>query len=63
MAQVDIESVLKEERVFEPRKEFSAQAHIGSVQEYEKLYQQAQDDPEGFWARMAKELDWFKPWE
>jgi acetyl-CoA synthetase len=63
MAQVDIESVLKEERVFEPRKEFSAQAHIGSIQEYEKLYQQAQDDPEGFWASMAKELDWFKPWE
>jgi acetyl-CoA synthetase len=63
MAQVDIESVLKEERVFEPRKEFSAQAHIGSIQEYEKFYQQAQDDPEGFWASMAKELDWFKPWE
>ena len=25
--------------------------------------QQALDDPEGFWASMAKELDWFKPWE
>jgi acetyl-CoA synthetase len=63
MAQVDIESVLKEERVFEPRKEFSTKAHIKSLQEYETLYKQAQDDPEGFWASIAKELDWFKPWE
>jgi acetyl-CoA synthetase len=63
MAQVDIESVLKEERVFAPAKEFSAKAHINGLQEYDQLCQQAQDDPEGFWASMAKELDWFKPWE
>jgi acetyl-CoA synthetase len=63
MAQVDIESVLKEERVFAPSKEFSAKAHIKSFREYEKLYTQAQDDPEGFWAGMAEELDWFTPWE
>ncbi len=63
MAQVDIESVLKEERVFEPLQEFSAKAHIKSFQDYEKLYKQAQDDPDGFWAGMARELDWFKPWE
>jgi acetyl-CoA synthetase len=63
MAQVDIESVLKEERVFEPSKDFSANAHIKNLQDYETLYRQALDDPEGFWAGMAKELDWFKPWE
>jgi acetyl-CoA synthetase len=63
MAQVDIESVLKEERVFAPAKEFSGKSQIKSLQEYEKLYQQAHDDPEGFWASMAEELDWFKPWE
>ena len=63
MAQVDIESVLKEDRVFEPSKDFSAKSHIKNLQEYETLYQQALDDPEGFWASMAKELDWFKPWE
>jgi acetyl-CoA synthetase len=63
MAQVDIESVLKEERVFEPPKDFSAKAHIKSIQDYEALYKHAQDDPEGFWANMAKELDWFKPWD
>jgi acetyl-CoA synthetase len=63
MAQVDIESVLKEERVFEPPKDFSAKAHIKSIQDYEALYKHAQDDPESFWASMAQELDWSKPWE
>jgi acetyl-CoA synthetase len=63
MAQVDIESVLKEDRVFEPSKDFSTKAHIKNSQDYETLYKQALDDPEGFWASMAKELDWFKPWE
>jgi acetyl-CoA synthetase len=63
MAQADIESVLKEERVFQPPKEFSAKARIKSFAEYEQLYKQAQDDPDGFWASMAKELDWFKPWD
>jgi acetyl-CoA synthetase len=63
MAQVDIESVLKENRVFEPSKDFSAKAQIKNLQDYETLYKQALDDPEGFWASMAKELDWFKPWE
>ena len=63
MAQVDIESVLKEDRVFAPPKDFSAKAHIKNLQDYEALYQQALDDPEGFWASMAKELDWFTPWE
>jgi acetyl-CoA synthetase len=63
MAQVDIESVLKEERVFPPPPDFSAKAQIKSLQEYEALYAQAEADPQGFWASLAKELDWFQPWE
>jgi acetyl-CoA synthetase len=63
MAQVDIESVLKEERVFQPPQEFSAKAQIKSFEDYEQLYQKAAEDPEGFWALMAKDLHWFKPWD
>jgi len=63
MSQADIESVLKEKRIFEPPKDFSAKAHITSFQDYEKLYKQAEEDPEGFWAGIAKELAWFKPWD
>ncbi|ABF42521.1 acetyl-coenzyme A synthetase [Candidatus Koribacter versatilis Ellin345] len=58
----NIDSILQENRKFEPPAEFSRHAHIKSLEEYEKLYKQAADDPEGFWAEVAKELHWFKPW-
>ncbi len=60
----DIESVLREERQFAPGKEFSRQAHIQSLAQYRKLYDESVKDPEGFWARQATaELLWFKPWK
>ncbi len=58
-----IDSVLKEQRVFEPPDEFRAGAQIKSRAEYERLYKEAKDDPEGFWAKIASELHWFKPWD
>jgi acetyl-CoA synthetase len=59
----NITSVLKETRQFPPSKEFSAQAHIKSLADYERLWQQAKDDPEGFWAAQAEQLHWFKRWD
>lgn len=58
-----IDSVLNEQRVFEPSDEFRAGAKIKSRADYERLYQEAKDDPEGFWAKIASELHWFKPWD
>ena len=58
-----IDSVLNEQRVFEPSDEFRASAQIKSHVEYERLYQEAKGDPEGFWAKIARELHWFKPWD
>ena len=58
-----IDTVLKEQRVFEPSQEFRSRAHVKSLAEYDKLYQQAEQDPEGFWAGIARELHWFKPWD
>ena len=58
-----IDSVLNEQRRFDPPKEFSAKAHVRSMEEYERLYQEAETDPEGFWGRIAEELHWFQPWE
>ncbi|MBX3289095.1 MAG: acetate--CoA ligase [Acidobacteria bacterium] len=60
---IAIESVLNETRVFPPSQEFSANAHIKSFEEYEKLYAEAEADPEGFWAKQAESLDWFKKWD
>ncbi|MFQ5795870.1 MAG: acetate--CoA ligase [Candidatus Bipolaricaulia bacterium] len=55
---------MKEERIFYPPKELSGQAYIKSFEEYEKLYQESVEDPEGFWGRQAEaHIDWFKKWD
>ncbi len=60
---VAITSVLQEQRVFKPQKPFSAKAHLKSLAEYRKLYDESIRSPEKFWERQArKELVWFKPW-
>ncbi len=58
-----IDSVLQEQRRFDPPREFSAQAHIQSVDEYERLCREAAESPERFWGRIASELHWFRPWD
>jgi len=58
-----IDTVLKEQRTFEPPEAFRSRAHIKSRAEYERLYEEAKTDPEGFWAKIARELHWFKPWD
>ncbi|MGB0066090.1 MAG: acetate--CoA ligase [Terracidiphilus sp.] len=63
VANRDIDSTLRENRVFPPPAEFSAKAHIKSLEEYEALYKQSIEDPEKFWAGVARELHWFKPWD
>ena len=59
----NIESHQQEERVFQPPQSFSEQAHVKSMAELEQLRAEASADPEGFWARMAEELHWFKRWD
>jgi acetyl-CoA synthetase len=58
----DIQSTLSEKRLFPPSAAFSANAHVKSLAEYQALYDEADRDPEGFWGRIAGELEWFKPW-
>ena len=62
-ANLDIESTLRENRVFPPPAEFAAKAHIKSLEEYEALYAKSIEDPEAFWAGAADELHWFKRWD
>jgi acetyl-CoA synthetase len=63
MAETNIESLLKEQRVFPPAPEFSKQAHIQSLEAYEAISKRASDDPETFWAEIASQLHWFEPWK
>jgi acetyl-CoA synthetase len=62
-SQPDINSLLREDRVFTPQEEFCSSAHIKSREEYDRIYRRSVEDPEGFWAEIAGELDWFRPWD
>jgi acetyl-CoA synthetase len=62
MAETNIESLLKEQRIFPPSPEFAKQAHIHSLEVYNSISRRAAEDPEGFWADIASELHWFAPW-
>jgi acetyl-CoA synthetase len=58
----NMESLLRENRVFPPPAEFAAKAHIKSLAEYEAMYRRSVDEPDAFWAEAAGELEWFAPW-
>ncbi len=59
-----INTVMQEERLFPPPAAFAAQAHIGSFQEYQTLWDEAAKDIEGFWGKLGKEqLHWFKDFD
>jgi acetyl-CoA synthetase len=58
-----IESILIEKRLFKPDKDFSRKAHVKSIEEYKKLYDESIKTPEKFWGKTAKELHWFKSWK
>ncbi len=63
MTEIAIESILQENRLFPPSAEFSQNATIKSLEEYQQLYAKAKADPQAFWAQLAeKELHWFEKW-
>jgi acetyl-CoA synthetase len=62
-SQPNIDSVLTEHRVFECSEEFRSKAHIRGMEEYDRLYKEAETNPEKFWGEIASQLHWFKPWD
>lgn len=59
-----ISNVLNETRIFPPSSSFSQQSSIGSMAQYQAIYDTSIQDIEGFWAKEAREhLHWFKPFE
>ena len=58
-----IVSMLQEERKFPPAKEFSEKAHIKSLKDYQKMWKRSVEDPEGFWAEQAENLEWMQKWD
>src|SRR5687767_13855523 len=55
----DIDVLLQENRRFEPSDAFRRSAHVSGPD----LHERAAADPEAFWAEMAAELAWTRPWD
>jgi acetyl-CoA synthetase len=57
-----IDTVMHETRVFPPPAEFSFQARVKSLDEYQELWDYAASDLQRFWTELARdELHWFTP--
>jgi len=57
------EILLKVNQVYHPPRHVVEEAFI-KPDEYETLYKESIEDPEGFWARIAEdELYWFQKWD
>src|SRR6267142_1134050 len=54
-----IDALLEEKRIYAPSRGFRDKAVVRD----ESIYAEAATDYEGFWARVAKELDWFVAWD
>ncbi|MFO7894304.1 MAG: acetate--CoA ligase [Longimicrobiales bacterium] len=54
-----LEALLEESRTFEPSERFRAAANASDP----AIYERAAEDPEGFWAEWAEQLDWFEKWD
>src|SRR5271156_2579346 len=60
--QPNLDSILREKRVFPPPAGFAAQAPVKGLEEYETLYRRSIQNPEKFWAEIAADLPSFSPW-
>ena len=57
--QGQIDHLLRESGEIQPPPDLLQQVHL---KDYEGAYRRSIEDPEGFWAEAASELDWFSPW-
>ncbi len=56
-----IDSLMTENRTFPPPAALQKEAHVKSLEEYQKLYDRSVNDPDGFWLEKATEMvSWFK---
>ncbi|HHB81544.1 MAG TPA: acetyl-coenzyme A synthetase, partial [Aliiroseovarius sp.] len=46
-------------KTYPPAADFAAQAHV-DAEKYAEMYAESVSDPDGFWGREGKRLDWFE---
>src|SRR5688500_2829512 len=55
----EMDGLMKTERTFPPPEDFAERANANDP----KIYDEANADPEKWWASWADELDWIEPYE
>ena len=58
--QKGMDSLMIEKRTFPPPAAIKANAYITSEAQYQQMWEQSINDPDGFWLEQAKTLTWFK---
>jgi acetyl-CoA synthetase len=58
MAESELDVLLQTERTFPPPEDFAERANANDP----KVYEEADADPEAWWASWAEKLDWIEPW-
>ena len=48
--------------IYEPAAAFRDRAHVNSMEDYQREYDQSIADPQAFWAEKAEAFHWFKKW-
>ena len=51
------------DKIFNLKKEWSANAHFQNIEEYEKIYADSIADRDAFWAEKAERIIWSKKWD
>jgi acetyl-CoA synthetase len=63
MTEKKIVATSEDKQIYEPSDAVKLKAYIKNLDEYQKLYQRSVNDPKGFWAECAEQLDWYKKWD
>jgi acetyl-CoA synthetase len=51
------------ENIFHPSSQWSADAHIKNMDQYQETYNRSIQDRDAFWAEVAERITWFKKWD
>lgn len=59
----DAAGLIGASRLYMPDPERAARTHCGSVEAWEALLATSHEHPDEFWASIAQELEWMRPWD
>ena len=55
--------MVKDKSTYFPLLKWLKNAHVNSIEKYNKIYEESIKDPNQFWASVADRIDWYKKWD